>query len=55
MRHAYGPGSAPPPPGQEKEEPDLWQEDDIPVDNRGSPAADEHESERPRPDDSERE
>jgi hypothetical protein len=27
------PGITPPVPGQEKEEPELWQEDDIPVDN----------------------
>jgi hypothetical protein len=46
MKHAYSPGFAPPP-GQEKEEPDLWQEDDIPVDNRGRAAPDEHESEPP--------
>jgi hypothetical protein len=32
--HATQPGITPPAPGQEKEEPDLWQEDDIPVDNR---------------------
>jgi hypothetical protein len=28
------PGITPPVPGQEKEEPDLWQEDDIPTDDR---------------------
>jgi hypothetical protein len=27
------PGITPPVPGQDKEEPELWQEDDIPVDN----------------------
>lgn len=27
------PGITPPVPGQEKEEPELWLEDDIPVDN----------------------
>jgi hypothetical protein len=54
MKYGYGTGFAPPP-GQEKEEPDLWQEDDIPVDNRGSPAADEHERERPLADGPERE
>lgn len=26
-------GITPPVPGQDKEEPELWQEDDIPVDN----------------------
>ena len=30
---ATQPGITPPAPGQEKEEPELWQEDDIPVDD----------------------
>jgi hypothetical protein len=54
MSHTPGTGMSPPPPGQEKEEPDLWQEDDIPVDDRGSAALDEHDSDRPRSGDSER-
>jgi len=29
-------GITQPVPGQDKEEPDLWQEDDIPSDDRGS-------------------
>jgi hypothetical protein len=33
MPHAIQPGMTPPVPGQEKEEPELWQEDDIPVDH----------------------
>jgi hypothetical protein len=42
------PGITPPVPGQDKEEPDLWQEDDIPVDNndRGY-AADESKEDKP--------
>jgi len=31
MNQSIPPGITPPPPGQEKEEPDLWQEDDIPT------------------------
>jgi hypothetical protein len=31
-------GITPPLPGQEKEEPDLWQEDDIPNDEGEEPA-----------------
>jgi hypothetical protein len=30
------PGITPPAPGQEKEEPDLWHEDDIPSDDKAS-------------------
>jgi hypothetical protein len=33
MSYPTQPGITPPAPGQEKEEPELWQEDDIPVDN----------------------
>ncbi len=33
MSHPTPPGITPPVPGQDKEEPELWQEDDIPVDN----------------------
>lgn len=33
------PGITRPVPGQEKEEPDLWQEDDIPSDDRGKGTA----------------
>lgn len=33
MTYPTQPGMTPPVPGQEKEEPELWQEDDIPVDN----------------------
>jgi hypothetical protein len=43
MSHPTQPGMTPPVPGQEKEEPELWQEDDIPVDNEETRA----ELERP--------
>jgi hypothetical protein len=33
MNHPTQPGITPPVPGQDKEEPELWLEDDIPVDN----------------------
>jgi hypothetical protein len=33
MSYPTQPGMTPPVPGQEKEEPELWFEDDIPVDN----------------------
>lgn len=43
MNHGIPQGVTTPAPGQEKEEPDLWQEDDIPADSRGNAAAtDEH-------------
>lgn len=38
MTQATQPGITPPVPGQEKEEPELWQEDDIPVDNEDTSA-----------------
>jgi hypothetical protein len=38
MSYPTQPGMTPPAPGQEKEEPDLWQEDDIPVDNEDTSA-----------------
>jgi hypothetical protein len=38
MRQATQPAITPPAPGQDKEEPDLWQEDDIPVDNEDTEA-----------------
>jgi hypothetical protein len=34
MSHAIQPSPVPPPRGLEKEEPDLWQEEDIPNDNK---------------------
>lgn len=44
------PGITPPAPGQDKEEPDLWHEDDIPVDHREQPwASDEKGRERDKP------
>jgi hypothetical protein len=33
--HGISPGLVPPTRGLDKEEPDLWQEDDIPTDSRG--------------------
>jgi len=36
MNHAIAPGSIPPPPGLEKEEPELSDEDDIPSDDAGA-------------------
>ena len=33
-------GITPPAPGQEKEEPDLWQEDDIPTDDKAAASDD---------------
>ena len=42
------PGITPPVPGQEKEEPELWQEDDIPVDHGDRPAASDDQRERDR-------
>lgn len=36
MTVATQPGITPPVPGQEKEEPELWEEDDIPVDHESS-------------------
>lgn len=38
MSYPTQPGITPPAPGQEKEEPELWQEDDIPVDNEDASA-----------------
>ena len=40
MTHATQPGMTPPVPGQEKEEPELWQEDDIPTDQDNSTTQD---------------
>ncbi|GAB2584812.1 hypothetical protein GCM10027034_16450 [Ramlibacter solisilvae] len=37
-------GITPPTPGQDKEEPDLWQEDDIPSDDDGRADAGEARS-----------
>lgn len=39
MTYPTQPGITPPVPGQDKEEPDLWQEDDIPVDNNEDASA----------------
>ena len=44
MSIATQPGITPPVPGQEKEEPDFWQEDDIPTDNRGKGKASDDEA-----------
>ncbi|HUR87855.1 MAG TPA: hypothetical protein VMZ74_02085 [Ramlibacter sp.] len=42
-------GITPPVPGQDKEEPDLWQEDDIPVDNNDrASASDEVNQDEPK-------
>jgi hypothetical protein len=38
MSHSIPQGITPPIPGQEKEEPDLWQEDDIPTDEESNAA-----------------
>lgn len=46
MMQATQPGMTPPVPGQEKEEPELWQEDDIPVDNEET-GAHHHEVDEP--------
>jgi hypothetical protein len=43
---ATQPGITPPVPGQDKEEPELWNEDDIPTDNDKGWATDD---ERDRP------
>jgi len=37
-------GITPPAPGQEKEEPDLWQEDDIPSDDSKPSGSDSRDS-----------
>ena len=42
-------GITPPSPGQDKEEPDLWQEDDIPVDHEGRGRASDETKQRDRP------
>lgn len=47
MAQATQPGMTPPVPGQEKEEPELWQEDDIPVDNEETSALYREMDERP--------
>jgi hypothetical protein len=44
MSRITQPGITPPAPGQDKEEPELWQEDDIPVDN-DEPSAHHRETE----------
>jgi hypothetical protein len=49
MSHSIPQGITPPIPGQEKEEPDLWQEDDIPKDE-DSNAKKDHPREQPRKD-----
>jgi hypothetical protein len=41
MSMATQPGITRPVPGQEKEEPELWQEDDIPTDDRSKGNASE--------------
>jgi len=41
MSHPIPHGITTPVPGQEKEEPDLWSEDDIPTDDRGEGQGDE--------------
>ncbi len=41
MNPGIRPGLVPPEPGQDKEEPELSQEDDIPPDDNGERAADE--------------
>lgn len=38
MSYPTQPGITPPVPGQDKEEPELWYEDDIPVDNEETAA-----------------
>jgi hypothetical protein len=40
MNQSVPGGVTPPTPGADKEEPDLWQEDDIPSDDRGGQARD---------------
>ena len=51
-RNATQPGITPPVPGQEKEEPDLWQEDDIPSDDK--PASSDSRDSGARPERGER-
>ena len=46
MDHPTQPGITLPVPGQDKEEPELWQEDDIPVDNEETRAQDREVEER---------
>lgn len=41
MNPGIKPGYVPPEPGQDKEEPELQEEDDIPSDDSGERAADE--------------
>lgn len=41
MNPGIKPGYVPPAPGQEKEEPEIAEEDDIPSDDRGERPADE--------------
>jgi hypothetical protein len=41
-------GITQPVPGQEKEEPELWQEDDIPVEHEGRGRADDAPEEKER-------
>jgi hypothetical protein len=40
MTYPTQPGITPPAPGQDKEEPELWQEDDIPTDDANSTTQD---------------
>jgi len=47
MNQSIPPGITPPPPGQEKEEPDLWQEDDIPTDREDEDAGEAGLVDRP--------
>jgi len=49
MSHPIPQGITPPIPGQEKEEPDLWQEDDIPMDDGGQAQAGEERERQGRP------
>jgi hypothetical protein len=41
MTYPTQPGITPPAPGQEKEEPELWQEDDIPKDDEKGRASED--------------
>lgn len=40
------PGITPPAPGQDKEEPEFWQEDDIPSDDKASATNDRESNSR---------
>ena len=47
MNHSIAPGLIPPERGLEKEEPDLWQEEDIPTDDGATPSPQGSKEERP--------